>query len=452
MNVIMSTTVDPDHSLQSFLDRGPYVGYCYSYPHKTAYRSLPKQTLKSVWQDESTESLFLYAHVPFCEFRCGFCNLFTFSQPAEAMVADYLAAFTRQAKTVADSLPDAKFGQVAIGGGTPSFLSAKELGRFFKTLSDVLNVNGRDTPIGIEVSPATVDTDKLALMRDFGVDRVSMGVQSFDQNDIGSLGRPQKQEQVMRSVELIRQFDFQTMNLDLIYGGENQSIESWLASIDATVQVEPEEIYVYPLYVRNLTGLSKRVRCDDDRRLELYQLGRSRLIDAGYQQVSMRMFCKPNSETQGVATDYRCQADGMVGLGCGARSYTRTLHYGGRYGVRQSAIAKIISQYVQQSDVDFRHVDHGIALDQHESRRRFVILSLFLVTGFLRQDYHDQFGQDVLVDFPELTELVANDMAEVSPRRVKLTELGISYSDAIGPWLYSQAVHERMEQYQWEMA
>ena len=91
-------------------------------------------------------------------------------------------------------------------------------------------------------------------------------------------------------------------------------------------------------------------------------------------------------------------------------------------------------------------------MDQHESRRRFVILSLFLVTGFLRQDYHDQFGQDVLVDFPELTELVANDMAEVSPRRVKLTELGISYSDAIGPWLYSQAVHERMEQYQWEMA
>lgn len=432
--------------LDLVLAGSPYVAYSYAYPHKTAYRPLPNPfPLRDVWQHEPQQSLFLYLHVPFCEYRCGFCNLFTQSQPEESLTGRYLAALAREASAIQDALNKPQFVRMAIGGGTPTFLSLDELDQLFRMVESLGIIPGAN-PVSCEASPATITGEKLALLRERGVDRLSLGIQSFNEQDSHAMGRPQSRREVQRALSLLRDADFPTVNLDLIYGGRSQTRDSWLETIDEAVAFGPEEIYIYPLYVRPLTGLASG-RSWDDWRLSLFRAGRERLLERGYRQVSLRMFCRDGAHT--AEPVYCCQDDGMIGLGCGARSYTRSLHYSREYAVKSSAVAGILADYVRRSETDFAQVEYGFNLNNDEQRRRLLILSLLQVSGIDRQHYARRFSIDVLDDFPQLLGLVARDLAALDDDRLQLTPQGLEWSDAIGPWLYSPAVSLRMEEYAW---
>lgn len=458
------TLVPPDlDGLDAFLDAGPYVSYVYSYPHKTAYRELPTpRRLADVWRDERRESLFLYLHVPFCEMRCGFCNLFTLSQPEQSLPDAYLQTVQRQAASIAEAIGSRRFARLAIGGGTPTFLSTPQLERLFATLIDVMKARPADVPVSIETSPATIDGAKAELLHAVGVDRVSMGVQSWDAADVGQMGRPQREQEVVAALDCLRKQGFKTLNLDLIYGAEGQTAASWSATLRRTLSYRPEEIYLYPLYVRPLTGLGKQARDASDQRLALYRLGRDLLLEAGYVQTSMRMFHLPNVGEEGPV--YCCQEDGMIGLGCGARSYTQSLHYADEFAVRQSSVHEILQRYVDLPSTAWERVSRGIELDEDEQRRRYLIISLLTAEGLAVEDYRARFGQSPLDDFPELNQLVQRGLAELaaseltgeskgeSRRRLRLTAAGLEQSDAIGPWLYSARVRRRMEAFPWNAA
>ena len=166
---------------RELLDGSPFRTYSYSYPHKTAYRPLiPAVPLREVWKSECRDSLFLYLHVPFCEFRCGFCNLFALSQPDTTLADLYLEAVGRQADVVGDCLGNATFSRLAIGGGTPTFLSLHELRRVFEILRSRFGIRSNSIPASVEASPHTISSEKLCLLREYGVSRLSLGVQSFD--------------------------------------------------------------------------------------------------------------------------------------------------------------------------------------------------------------------------------------------------------------------------------
>src|ERR1700730_1116869 len=127
------------------LDGSPYQGYLYAYPHKTAYRPLgPRPALRDVWAGERRDALFLYLHVPFCEMRCGFCNLFTRANPPAEQVRRYLRQVRAAAGAVRDALGPATFATTAIGGGTPTYLTAPELAEIFSIV---------DTMTGSPVGP-----------------------------------------------------------------------------------------------------------------------------------------------------------------------------------------------------------------------------------------------------------------------------------------------------------
>jgi oxygen-independent coproporphyrinogen-3 oxidase len=432
--------------LDTVLHGTPYVAYSYAYPHKTAYRTLPELLLLGeVWGQEVQDSLFLYLHVPFCEYRCGFCNLFTLSQPEASLTRRYLAAMRREAAAYRHALSRPRFTRLAIGGGTPTFLAVDELDELFHLVEDLLDAAPAGIPVSCEASPATVTAEKLFLLRERGVDRLSLGIQSFDERDARALGRPQSLRDVRRALSLLADAGFPTINLDLIYGGSTLTQASWLATVDEAIAFGPQEIYLYPLYVRPLTGLAKGVSWDDHR-LELYRAGRERLLKHGYQQVSMRMFQRGASGTGPV---YCCQDDGMVGLGCGARSYTRGLHYSREYAVRSASVAGILADYVGRSETVFGRVEYGFRLDADEQRRRWLILSLLQASGLERANYARSFQGDVLEDFPQLLSLMEHGLARQHGENLQLTPQGLERSDAIGPWLYSQAVVRRKEEYAW---
>ncbi len=435
-------------SLAESLAALPYRAYVYGYPHKTAYRLFPEPIpLKDLWKAEPQQALSLYLHVPFCEYRCGFCNLFTEAQPAADWPSRYLQTLRKEARRVRDALPQAEFARIAIGGGTPTFLNERELAELLGILTDVMDASPCSVPVSCEASPATLSREKLELLRSSGVDRLSLGVQAFEDGTSKSLGRPQRRTEVEAALRMIRDEKFPILNIDLIYGGESQTLDDWRTTIQEALAWQPEELYLYPLYVRPLTGLGRRDRAWNDQRLAAYRAGRDLLRNAGYTQVSMRMFRSPAAPALGGPV-YCCQEDGMVGLGCGARSYPSSVHYSTEYAVGRSGIASILSAYLRRDGEDFGRAYYGDRLPMDDQRRRYLLLSLLQCEGLSRTDYRERFGADLLDHFPHCRELEQNGLAALTPERIRLTDRGMELSDAIGPWFFSDRVRRLMDEYQ----
>jgi oxygen-independent coproporphyrinogen III oxidase len=426
----------------------PYQSYTYAYPHKTAYRTLePAVELSELWKSEARDALFLYIHIPFCEMRCGFCNLFTTVNAPQSLEQAYLQTLERQALRVREALGDAKFARFAIGGGTPTYLEPADLERLFVIAQKMYGIDLARTPTSVETSPATATSDRLEILKKYGVDRVSIGVQSFIESEVHSVGRTQQNAQVFQAFETIRNARIPILNIDLIYGLAFQTPASWLESLKSALEWQPEELFLYPLYVRPKTGLGNSKRSWDDQRLELYRLGRDFLTANGYEQVSMRMFRRNTNPQTSSSINYDCQNDGMVGLGCGARSYSQSLHYSSEYAVGQTGVREILHDFVQRPDSSFDLASHGFRLDLLEQQRRFVIQGLLQVSGLDLNFYRSRFQSDVFQDLPQLLELVTFDLATRHKDSFKLTGIGLERSDAIGPWLYSSQVQQLIGNY-----
>ena len=429
------------------MSESPFFGYSYSYPHKSAYRELaPPVALADAWQDERRDALFLYLHVPFCEFRCGFCNLFTLANAESGWTGAYLHQLRAEATAVRSILKDARFARVAIGGGTPTYLNERELAELLDIAGTLLGGAATGVPASCEASPATLTPQKAHLLRQWGVDRVSLGVQTFDDVESRQLGRPQSAADVHRAIDIARQESFPVLNLDLIYGLQGQSLSSWMHAVATAIDHRPEEIYLYPLYIRELTGLGRISAVPSDNRLTQYREGREALLAAGYRQTSLRMFQLRSSDS-GPGPVYCCQTDGMVGLGCGARSYTRALHYSTEFAVGRTGVRNILSDYLNRRQTDFLAAYQGYLLDDDDQRRRYVIQSLLQAEGMSEFAYRDRFGSDFRTDLPQLDHLLELDLAITAHDHFQLTTTGLERSDAIGPWLYSDRVRQLMEDF-----
>lgn len=419
-----------------------FGAYAYAYPHKTAYRRLePPAPLAEVWRDEPVDALALYVHVPFCEWRCGFCNLFTQARPRPEVVQAYVEALARQAAVVRRALPArARFARLAIGGGTPTYLDAAGLSRLFD-LTDAFGAGG--LPTSVEVSPESTTPEKVALLRARGATRVSIGVQSFDEAEARAVSRPQRTRDVEAALDRLRGAGFPVLNVDLIYGLPGQTPASFVASLERALAWRPEELYLYPLYVRPLTGLELGRKEWDDERLALLRLGRALLLARGYTATSMRMFRAPHAPADG-GPAYCCQRDGMVGLGAGARSYTRALHWSTSWAVSQGEVKAIIEEFVARDDAAHGVASYGFRLDQDEQRRRWALQTLLQADGLDLAAWRARFGGEPLAQLPALRELLDLGWAVREPARLVLTEAGLERSDAIGPWLTSPRVRGLM--------
>ncbi len=423
-----------------------FQSYVYAYPHKTAYRRIePALPLGPLWETEPRrDALFLYLHVPFCEQRCGFCNLFTRPVPPGELVEAYLATLARQAGIVRRALESGgsfAFARAAIGGGTPTLLDAHQLERLLQMMQLPAGI-----PMSVETSPETALPDRLGVLVGGGADRISIGVQSFLESECRAVNRPQDPAEVHRALRAIRDAGPATLNVDLMYGLPGQTPATWQATLAQTLEYRPEEVYLYPLYVRPLTTLGRKgAEAVDAQRVDLYEQARAELLATGYRQISLRMFRRG---AMPAAPVYCCQDDGMVGLGCGARSYTRGVHYSSEWAVGARGVRDIIDRWVQRSDAELGVADYGFVLDAGEQRRRWLILSLLSDDGLDLAAYASRFGAPALAHFPELAELAPRGLATATPSTIQLTADGLARADAIGPWLYSDDVRTRMREYE----
>jgi oxygen-independent coproporphyrinogen-3 oxidase len=233
-------------------------------------------------------------------------------------------------------------------------------------------------------------------------------------------------------------------------GLPGQTAETWRWSLEQALRHAPEELYLYPTYARPLTTLGRRVARDgsisrsDDARPALYAQACEHLGAAGYEQVSMRMFRRAGVTDGSDVPAYCCQDDGMVGLGCGARSYTAGLHYASEYAVGARGVRDILDRWMARGDDTFAVADYGIVLSPFEQRRRWLISTLLARQGVGDTAYRDRFGDDLATHAPELAVLAERALVEVRDGAWHLTETGVASSDVIGPWLVSASIRAAM--------
>ncbi len=272
-------------------------------------------------------------------------------------------------------------------------------------------------------------------------------MQSFLDVEARAAGRPQRRAEVEAALTAIRDARIPVLNIDLIYGIDGQTADTWRQSLDAALAWRPEELFLYPLYVRPLTGLGRRAhaRADwDAQRLALYRQAVETLGAAGYRQESMRQFRRADAPTPD-GPGYCCQDDGMVGLGCGARSYTTALHYSFDYAVSVTQVRAVLDDYLARPAGDFAYAEFGFHLDGAEQRRRWLLTSLLRADGVDADAYRARFGRPPADDFPQLGHLVERGWA--TDGGLRLTAAGLARSDAVGPWLTSAEVRHAMSGY-----
>lgn len=428
-----------------------YPGYVYSYPHKKAYRTLePGYSLRDVWEKEDRSGLFCYVHVPFCNQRCSFCNLFTFVPGDSSATEFYVDAVRQEAEQYAEVLGSCHYSRLYLGGGTPTYLSTRELRSLIGHLRATLGVIPEKTLGCIECSPETLDETKINTLAELGFQRVSLGVQSFDQGELHQVNRRFTKHVQEEAIRLIGRVGFPHFNIDLIYGLPGQNLNSWRQSLKRAIDTPATSLFLYPLYIRPLTGLGMRTSLDGPtpaQMAEMYDEALALLTRAGFRQLTMRQFRRDYSPNN-PAVEYCCQRHGMMGLGAGARSYTTELHYATPWRMLTKNIRSVIDQYVHRMQKKDTTIRHGFVLNEEERRRRFVIQSL-LYSGMDPLEFVETFGCSVEDVFGE--EVTAcREEGLLSPNELRLTPRGVRHADIVGQVFYSDSVRSLIATYEYD--
>lgn len=414
-----------------------YVSYMYSYPHKTAYRTLtPPVSLSPYLERLEGREASLYFHIPFCAHKCGYCNLFSQQCCDAERISLYLHTMRRQAEQLSVAAQGLKFISFAVGGGTPLILDEGQLEELF-CLAELFGVHPSRVFTSVETSPEYTQKSVLRQLRARGVERLSMGVQSFNETELKKLKRRPGLGTVVGALENIVEAGFPQFNLDLIYGIEGQTVESFMRSLNTALTYRPNELFIYPLYVRPGTRIN--VRSTDDIGYAIYKSARELLVGQGFVQTSMRRFVRRET----TETEFSCGDEVMLSCGAGGRSYLGNLHYATPYAVRQQAIADEIDHYIRTTD--FMTAANGFLLSTEEMQIRFIIKNLMYHRGVDLAEYEKRFGEKP--DRNLFREFTDRGWIEETGRIVRLTEEGMAYSDYIGQAFISPVVRKLMSEY-----
>jgi oxygen-independent coproporphyrinogen-3 oxidase len=264
----------------------------------------------------------LYVHVPFCSRKCGYCDFYSIV-PEDDQVAPLISAICEELDSVF-SAREFRVETIYVGGGTPTSLPESQLRRL---LEGVRQATGEAAPVEftIEANPATLNPDKAEACREFGIDRVSMGAQSFDQHELKVLERQHEPADVAASAEIIRQAGFAHFNLDLIFGIPGQTIATWADSLGKAVDIGPDHLACYGLTYEPGTPLhadlqSGRVtRADEDLEADLYLATIDQLTTKGFEQYEISNFSKPGGRSRHNLRYWQNQP--TIGVGPAAASY-----------------------------------------------------------------------------------------------------------------------------------
>ncbi|MGW2274560.1 coproporphyrinogen-III oxidase family protein [Streptomyces yangpuensis] len=429
------------------IDQGVIPPYQYSYPPRSTYRPLPegRWSIPEVWAmdlaNHQVPELNLYLHVPFCDRKCGFCNLYTIISTDEDVFDAYTHALCTQIEDHAEIIQARRLRTVYIGGGTPALLKPRHFEQIFSTLARVYP-NWRSTveEVAVEATPSSIADapHEFKALIDMGLTRANVGIQSLVPREIREAGRGGEDEAVIRrAVRTAQDLGLPDLSTDLIMGFAGQTPQTWRHSVDELAALRPTTISTYFLTVRPDAWFSKTGAYQYMWQPELYErydYARQVLLDQGYVQEGSVRYKIPGrgGYAQKVLTFHGVP---LLGLGVGARSYTSVLDYmTGSVKPSTAEVADYIRKAVHHEIVPVT----GIELTAEENvRKRLVLDSFDLDLAEL-----DRFGYQKHADEfePVLDAAEANGLLHRLGRRIQLTPKGFKYRDVLSWMFYSEPV------------
>ena len=279
-------------------------------------------TTSSAPQIVPTSGMGLYVHVPFCKTKCPYCDFNTY-QGIEDLMDPFLPALTSEIGCWGETLGHAAVKSIFFGGGTPSYLAAGYIERILAAIQTSFEVDD-GAEITIEANPGDLDAAACASILGQGVNRLSIGVQSLDNGLLKLLGRRHQSSEAVQAFQTAREAGFDNVNLDLMYGLPNQSMDQWRQTLDSLIGLAPEHISLYALTLEEGTPMhrwaaeGKIPEPDPDLAADMYQYARDSLAEAGYHHYEISNWTLPGRECEHNLVYW--QNGAYLGVGPGAHS------------------------------------------------------------------------------------------------------------------------------------
>lgn len=380
----------------------------------------------------------LYLHIPFCEHKCIYCDFYSIaptetrpgaSLPTRRFVDSLKREIALRSRESRFRLP---YETVFLGGGTPSLIPVSELAEIFELLRSSF-VLERDSEITVEVNPGTVDRGKFCAYRDLGVNRISMGVQSFHDDDLRFLTRIHSSEQARRCVQDARAAGFDNISIDLMFSLPGQTLERWRSNLEQAVRLNPDHISCYSLIVEPRTPLAAMVEAkqisllNTDEDASLYELTIEFLARSGYEQYEVSNFAKPGFASRHNKNYWNHTP--YLGFGPSAHSFWSLSGEDGA-AERWWNVAGIVG-YHDSLEGGHLPLAGGERLSPEQLRDEELFLALRSdgvdIAGFRRR-----YGKDLLSDAGSgFRDLLEQNMAVVKEGKVRLTSKGYLVCDEI---------------------
>lgn len=371
----------------------------------------------------SNKKLGLYIHIPFCEKKCSYCDFNSYENNSQLYEA-YINAIIWQLNQYKLSLDDYVVDTIYIGGGTPSILPHKLLKKLIKAIKESCTIS-KMVEFTMEVNPASGLKKTLKKIKKYGVNRLSIGLQSADDTELSSLGRIHNLSDFETCYNTARQLGFNNISIDLMFSLPNQSLESFRKSLNYVISKNPEHISVYSLKVEENTPFYQIKDTlnlpDEDTDREMYELCVNKLSNDGYEQYEISNFAKAGYQSAHNLKYWNCQE--YLGLGSGAHSY---------FTNKRFSFIPLPSQFIEniKNDEDITEDVYQVAPDQRVYE--YIMLGFRLNRGidtthfsnFYKRDFEDMFK-------PQLEKYLKSGHIKKSGLNYHLTLDGMSISNYI---------------------
>ena len=365
----------------------------------------------------------IYIHIPFCKRRCIYCDFFSTTQSEKKPA--YVHALCQELDMRKDYLEDEDIETIYLGGGTPSQLTQEELKEIFSTIYHIYKVKD-DAEITLEANPDDLTPEYVSMLRQLPINRISMGIQTFQEETLKLLHRRHTAQQAIEAFERCREAGFQNISIDLMYGLPGETLDTWKQDLQQAIALHPEHISAYHLIYEEDTALWKLreqhqvEEADEDFSLTLFTTLIDELTEAGYQHYEISNFCLPGLHSRHNSSYWT----GKKYLGCGpsAHSFNGTS--------RQWNVASL-SAYIdgiQQGNPDYEVEE----LDLYTRYNDLVLTSIRTCWGMSLSHLRSVYGETLYryclrMAKPHLEQGVLEICGDI----LKLTRKGIFISDGI---------------------
>ncbi len=361
----------------------------------------------------------VYIHIPFCTNKCYYCDFNSYVLKGQP-VMDYLRALEREMELTAEKIPPSEIDTIFVGGGTPTVLTPEQMNYFLQTVRTYFPQRSETIEFTMEANPGTTDLEKLQAMKEGGVNRVSFGVQSFDNRLLAEIGRIHDTDDVYASIENAKKAGFSNLSIDLMFGLPEQTPETLEHSVNETLKLGLQHYSIYALKVEENTlfhQLYKNGRLplpDEDAEVEMFELIIRKLGGAGYRQYEISNFAKPGYESRHNTAYWKNKS--YYGMGAGAHGYiNRTRHMN----------IKGVNEYIAACQKGLPMLETTI-VSEKEAMEDFMMVGLRMLAGVGKADFSEQFHADMDEVFAEpLQRLQRQALLEATDDGYRLSERGL---------------------------